>query len=308
MAFLRITLVSIGQALGAPRVVLFAWLVIAVAAATVVWPALAATETALLHHPGAGSLQDQALDSDLRRLQPEATLQLEGAWLLGLFLFLWLGGGILSHVGRGERVSFTHFLSSCGGLFLRNLRVLILGCVPAALLFWGVDAFRGWAGETWLVDQDPGAVLVPLWIWDLRWDHLLFAGDLFRGLLFLGVAFAAKVAMAEFVVHGRRSALVAWLTAAGHLLRRPLRCALVLLALSALWMAGAFLVGMGTTWAAEVRGDLWLGLLFGQLGALWNVVAVVALFLAARHFVEPDVDGLPALPRPDDLAVPEPNA
>jgi hypothetical protein len=182
------------------------------------------------------------------------------------------------------RGSFTVFLADCGRLFLRNLRVMGLGIVFASALGWGIDVLRSQFRE-WMYDLDPGAVAIPLLVFDVRWVHIVDLGSYAAGLVFLMLVFASKIAMAHLAVHDKRSALIAWGVGLGKLLRSPLRSTLALVLLAASWIGASHALGILTVQFLEVEQNLWLGLLFGQLTMIWGAAILIATLITARRFV-----------------------
>ncbi len=211
-----------------------------------------------------------------------------GGAVFTLLAGVFLSGGILACVGRQhiEPVKFTcaRFFGMCARLFPRNLRVLSIAVVPAAALFWGADALDGWLREGVLYSKDPGAIVVP--VIDIRWAQLLEILAYFWGFVFLVLLFVSKVAMAHLALHDKHSALAAWLVATGKVLRHPLQTCLTVVLFVMIWVAGAHLLGTATVQFLEVGQDLWLGLLFGQLGIALGLVVWLGFVLGARGFLE----------------------
>lgn len=288
MKALRILLSSVRTALNYPRVFLTAWAVVTVVAAWLVYAVLFELDEALGSHPGASYHLDQALDADLARLAGATEVPLAGGAVLVMLFFAFLAGGILTGVGTGRRFTYTGFLADCARLFLRNLRVLVLGVAVSALLFWGVGHLDRLIRADWVYDWDTGPI--SLFGWKTRWLSLemgLEALSWLWGLLFLGVVFVSKMAMARLAAHDRRSALMAWLRSAGTVLRHPLRFTCVIALWALLWVTVLYGVGWLTRFFLEEQRDLASGLLFGELGVLWTQVLLVAAFVAARQLAVP---------------------
>jgi len=285
MRSLGIVLQSIGTAFRYPRVWFMAWLLVTVPALLATYPIYESMSAQLDHHPGASFLLDQSLDADLLQIHPELNSSLFGSGLFVMLAWAFLAGGVLSTVGRAKRFSFTAFLSEGARLFLRNLRVLCIGLVPAALVFWGTDALRNSLVEGPLRDVDPGSTVLPLWFFDIRWVHVLEALRYFEGFLFMLVLFLSKVAMARLAVGDRRAALVAWAVAIGKFCMHPLRASLLVFWLCLAMLALPSIIGIPTIRALEVGENLWLGLLLGQVGVLASLLALLAYFLTARSFL-----------------------
>jgi len=284
MVSLRTLLFALGTALNYPRVVLTMWLMVTLPALLAVFPAVQSIDRALAHHPGARLTLDQSLDSDFARLHPEAAVGLAGGMVFVLLASAFLAGGILTRVGTGKRFSYGVFLAEGGRLFLRNLRVLAIAVIVCAAVFWGIDNLDRWVREVWLYDADPGATLLG---WHTPWFSLELGLEATRwlyGFLFVLILLLTKMAMARLAALDRRSALLAWLAAAGTVLRHPLRTLWMLVLWLALWMGVAYLIGEVTVYALEIRQQPWLGLLSGQVGILWTQLALIALLLAARSF------------------------
>ncbi len=271
---------SVATALAHPTAWLSGWLIVSVPALAETWAQARAADAALAHHPAAGGLLDQALDADLSRLEPAIAA---GSPLSAVFVFLGyavLAGGVLVCVGRDGGYRYTELLAEGGRLLMRNLRVLLVGIFAAWLLCWCIDAADGWAREEWLYDADPSAA----WL-HARWGSLDVAVEAWHyavGGLFLALLFTAKVAMARLSVLDRSSALLAWLRALGAVLRHPLRTAIVIVGLAALWLGASHGTGKLTQWLLEGEHRLALGLAAGQLGILANQVLIVATLVAAR--------------------------
>lgn len=307
MRTLGTVLQSIVTAFRYPRVWILAWLLVTVPALLVLFPIYEVMSSELSQHPGVGFLLDQSLDSDLVRNHPELRISLIGAGLFVLLAWVFLAGGVLSTVGRVDRFSFTIFLSDGARLFLRNLRVLCIGLIPVALLFWGTDALREWLAEGPLRDTDPGSTFLPLWLFDIRWVHVLESLLYFSGFVFMLVLFLSKVAMAHLAVGDRRSALLAWLVAIGRFLRHPLRASLLVFWLSMAFLLLPSLIGLTTAWALEVGQNLWLGLLLGQCGVISSQLVLLAFLLSARRFLlgaedMAGADSEPAVEMPSTMA------
>lgn len=285
MTSLRIGVMALLTALRYPRVWLTLWAWVAAAALVVVVPVYRASESALAHHPGASARIDQALDVDLWRNNPDLVPHVTGAAVFVLLGMVFFAGGILSCLGVGQRFRFTGFLSECARLFPRNLRVLLIGFVPAVLLFWGVGFADTWLREDLLRNWNPGGPNYdsPL----ARYLSLEVALDLlnwFWGLLFLLVVFASKVAMAHLAVENRSCALWAWVTAAKRVGTNPVLASLVILVVG-LAYAPLFFLGHVITRFLETEPNLWAGLGCGQGAIMWLQVVTVAFFLAARRFL-----------------------
>ncbi len=286
MIAFRTLIQSIGAALAHPRVLFLAWSIVTVPAILVALPMWEAYDQALSHHPGTSFLLDQALDTDFDRLESPGLPVLAGA-LFVFLAFVFLAGGILATVGTKDRFVFSTCLAEGGRGFVRNLRVMLGLVVVCLLVFWGRDALDSQLRSVWLYDVDPAAVAVPLWLFDLRWGYLLELLDWFWGFVFIGLVFTSKVAMAQLIVHQRRSAFLAWTTAIARVLRRPLCSTILVGGFVTLWALGGHAFGWLTARFLEVERNLWLGLLFGQLGILWGLVIALGMFLAARRFLGP---------------------
>ncbi len=285
MHSLAIVLSSLGRALRYPRVWLFAWLLVTIPALITVYSIYLALDAEMAQSPGASFLLDQSLDEDFFRQNPGLGSTLLGGSLFMIIAWAFLSGAVLKTMRRDLIFSFTAFLAAGGKLFFRNLRVLIIGLLPAALIFWGTDAFRSWLVEGPLRDADPGATALPLWLFDIRWAHVLEGILYVEGLLFILLLFMSKVAMAQLATADKRSALLAWGLALGKTLRHPLRAGLMVLALSFAFLALPSLLGEGTAWALEVQQNLPLGLLFGQLAVITAQIVLLASLLSARQFL-----------------------
>ncbi len=283
----RISLMALLTALRYPRVWLALWVWVTAAALVLVVPIYGAVDAALAHHPGASRLVDQALDDDLWRQNPALTPHLTGAAVFVLLGMVFFAGGILSCMGVGRRFRFTGFLSECARLFPRNLRVLLIGLVPATLLFWGVGFADTWLREDLLRNWDPGGPDVdsPL----SRYVSLEFGLELlnwFWGLLFLLLVLASKVAMAHLVVENRSLAVWAWGKAAMRVLTSPFMASFIIVLLILAYLPLYFLGGVITSFLeAGPETNLWAGLACGQGGIMWLQVVTVAFFLAARKFL-----------------------
>ena len=288
MEFARNVLASLWTAVRAVRVWLLAWTVVTVAAVLVVWPAWRVLDQELSHHPGAGYHLDQALDVDLWRTRPELALSIGGALLFVLLAGIYLAGGVLATVGRGDRrFRFAQFLGEGGYLFLRNVRVIAIGLVLALALGWGFAQLDAWLLEGVLYASEPGAIAVRLGVADLRWIHVLEAISWTKGFCVVGLLFASKVAMARLADGPRRSAFLAWGTAFGRLLRRPLRALGIVVCWTAIWAGGSQLIGELTAHLLEVRQELLLGALAGQAGIVLGQWVLIGVLLSARRFLVP---------------------
>jgi hypothetical protein len=284
MTSLRTLLFALGTALNYPRVLLTMWVIVTLPALLAVFSAAQAIDRALAHHPGARLTLDQSLDSDFARLHPEAAIDLGGGVVFVLLASAFLAGGILSLVGTGRRFTYGRFLAESGRLFLRNLRVLAIAVIVSAALFWGIGVLDHYVREVWLYEADAGATLGDL---HSPWASLQLGLEAMRwiyGFVFVLLLLLTKMAMARLAVLDRRSALLAWLAAAGTMLRHPLRALALPILWLAVWMGVAYLIGEVTVYALEVRHEPWLALLSGQAGILWTQLALIALLLAARTF------------------------
>lgn len=293
MEFARNVLASLWAAVRAVRVWLLAWTIVTAAAVLVVWPAWRVLDEGLSQHPGAGYHLDQALDVDLWRTRPELALSIGGALLFALLAGIYLAGGVLTTVGREDRrFRFAQLLGEGGYLFLRNLRVIAIGLVLAVGIGWGFAQLDAWLLEDVLYATEPGAIAVRLGIADLRWIHVLEAIAWTKGLCVVGLLFASKVAMARLADGPRRSALIAWGTAIGRLLRRPFRAVGIVVLWTAIWAGGSQLIGELTAYLLEVRQELLLGALAGQVGIVLGQWVLIGLLLSARRFLGPPVPAL----------------
>ncbi|MHC5064515.1 MAG: hypothetical protein ACYTG5_11150 [Planctomycetota bacterium] len=319
MRSLAIVLSSLGNALRYPRVWLTAWLLVTIPALLIVYPVYLELEAEMAQNPGAGFLLDQSLDEDFLRQHPGLGSTLLGGSLFMIIAWAFLSGAVLKTMRSDLIFGFTAFLVAGGKLFFRNLRVLVIGLVPAAALFWGTGAFQSWLMEGPLVDADPGATALPLWLFDIRWAHVQEGILYLEGLLFILLLFMSKVAMAHLAVDDKRSALLAWGLALGKILRHPLRASLLVLLLTLVFLAVPSLMGIGTAWALEVEQNLWLGLLFGQLAVIASQIVLLASLLSARQFLsgaeeieesetQPEVDLARRVSSPKERSTPRASA
>ncbi len=291
---LRILLGALGTSLRHPRVWLTLWLVVTATALIAVYPAGLAIDAALARQPAASFHLDQALDADFERLQADAAAPAWGGALFVALIAAWLGGGVLASVGRG-RLRYGEWLAGGARLLPRNLRALLLGALAAVLLTWGCERLAHLVREVWLYECDPGESLFGSRL--LSIEMALEALDYSFGLLFLGLAFAAKITMARLALLDRRSALLAWLWTCGFLLRHPLRSGGVAAAFAVLWLGLSHAFGEVTVRLLEVQRSVWLGLLCGQVGIATAQVLVVAALVAARELVAAH---LPSPPRQEN--------
>jgi hypothetical protein len=285
MTSLRIGLVALFTALRYPGVWLALWAWVTAAALVVVLPVYRAMDAALAHHPGAASRIDQALDTDLWRETPDLTPHLTGVCVFVLLGMVFFAGGILSCLGVGKRFKFTAFVGECARLFPRNLRVLLIGFVPAVLLFWVVGFADTWLRESLLRNVNPGGpdYTSPVG----RVLSLEVALDLlnwFWGLAFLLLVFISKVAMAHLAVANRSSALWAWARALRRVLSHPVLASLVIFVVGLAYVP-LFFLGHVVTHFLEIQPNLWAGLACGQGAVMWLQVVTVAFFVAARRFL-----------------------
>lgn len=297
MHSIRNVLASLLDSLRHPGVLLLAWAVVTIPAALVVLPALLLVHEKLARHPGARSTLDPALDPDLLRLGLD--LPMTGAGLFVFVAFMFLAGGILRSVGLRRRTGFSEFLADCGRCFLRNMRVLGVGTLVSLVVFWGADVLERLVREQWWYGSDTGPIAVLGW--QTRWltrEMLVEGLEWGFGLLFLGLLFVTKAAMARLCVDDRHSALAAFGRAMARCLRHPLRTALTVGLFAALWIAGSYLIGLGTAHFLEVQQELWVGLAFGQAFVLWSLLLVIAFFVAARRSMELDEPVVGELLRP----------
>jgi hypothetical protein len=317
---LGIGLAALLTALRYPRVWLALWAWVTVAALALVVPIYNAIDAALAHHPGASRLVDQALDDDFWR--QNAPPHITGALVFVLLGMVFFAGGILGCLGVGQRFRFTGFLSECARLFPRNLRVLLIGFVPAVLLFWGVGFVDTWLREDLLRNWDPGGPDLDSTV--ARYVSLEFGLELlnwFWGLLFLLLVLTSKVAMAHLAVENRSLALWAWVKAAKRVLTSPFLASCIILFLSLAYVPLYFLGGVITHFLeAGPETNLLAGLACGQGAIMWLQVVTVAFFLAARKFLmvtaPPSLQKTPAatpaepvvvIPRqPEPVPAPEP--
>lgn len=265
------------------RVWLLGYLLVTLTALFLVLPLLQALQAALDHHPGASLSLGESLDLDFARRRPDLALQGGGALLLVLLGWTCLGGGLLATAAERPRPSFVEFLAACGRTFWPSLRVLAVGLLLALLLAFGVASLDAWLRLDVLADADPGAGIAPF---GLQWRifTLAFGLELLRwcyGLCFLLLLFAAKVARAHLAAGRRRSAWLAFVAAAGNLLRHPLRSLLLLLQLLAAWIAAGWLLGMAVD-QAEAGGRLWWMLAASQLHVILLQILLATAFLMAR--------------------------
>lgn len=279
---------SLLSALRHVRVWLLVWGVVTIVAAFAVWPLVDATASTVARHPGASRLVDQALDADLARAYPHVAIDLLPGVVLMLLFGAFVSGGVLSRVAIAARpFEFTSFCTEGVRLLPRNLRVLALGVLVAALVAWGRDACDDWLRRGVLYDTEPGAVVIPLWLVDVRWAHLLELLDYAWGFLFLAVVFTSKVAMAHLASADRRSAFVAWGVAIGKVLRRPFRACGCLLLLVVLWLGLSTLAGRVVSELLEVRGLVVAGAIASQATVAFWAIVFVAHVLIARRFHTP---------------------
>lgn len=293
---LRMLGAALGTAATQPKTWLSAYLLVTVPAVCLVLPNAQASVDLLAHHPGATERLDGALHADLdRALDLDHAVGGGAAALFVAVAFAWLAGGILACVGRQHGYRWADLFAEGGRHLPRNLRALLVGGLAALLVFWGFDVFDGALRGNWLYGADPSAALL-----DGRWlslDMALEALDYLAGVLFLAIAYVTKLAMARLVLLERRGALGAWLRAALHALRHPLRTALVVIGLGALWLGASAAFGSLTAMALEdrsVAGEpmaLGIGLLSGQLGILVTQVLVVATLLMARTSIASSLPG-----------------
>ena len=287
MTGIRIALGALAAAFLQPRILLLAWAWVTALALWLVWPAWQVIDAELASHPGSAFLLDPVLDADFARRHPGTVLALGGASVLMLVFWAFLGGGVLATVGLGRRLRFTELLSEGGAFLLRSLRVLGLGLLLAVLLGWGLGTLdRLVTGHAWR-DADPGVITVFGWE-PAHWFTRSLVVEALRwlwGFAFLVLVFAGKVALARLVVDGRRSAFLAWAFALGTLLRRPLRAALVVGTLVAVWVAGSFVLGFATARLLEPERNLVAGLALTQAQVVLGQAVLIAFLLAARSFL-----------------------
>lgn len=288
MNSIRLAVSCVVTALSYPRVWLTALAVVFIAGLLHVFPVFSEIDRALAHYPGAGLSLQPGVDDDLAREVPLRISMIPG----GIFMILvwtFLAGGILATVGTREKFRFTDFLSEGGRLFMRNLRVVVIGLPVALLLFWGVGVLDSWIREDLLYDSDPGSM--SLFGWQPRiasWEFLLEVLNNVWAVLFMLLVLTSHVAMARLAVDNRRSALAAWGMAGFLTLRHPIRSLVVVLTICAIFIGGVFGIGELTVLFLEARPEaenLWLALLTGQAGIAYTQVILVAFLLAGRKLL-----------------------
>ena len=282
----RLVIGSITTALAHPRVWLTMWALVTLAALLQVLPVVAHLDGALGSHPAAGHTLDQSLDVDFARHYPTARIDLTASGIAMFLAFALLAGGVLAAVGTREKFTYAGFLGHGGRLFLRNLRVLLIGVLVSAVVFWGVERLDHWIRQDLVYDLDTG----PVSFLQSPWTSLEFWLDALSwlwGFVFLCLLFVSKMAMARLAAHDQRSALLAWLRSLGSAVRHPLRISITVGLWLVLLMAGSHGFGELTVYLLEVRGELWLGLLAGQAGVLWTQILFLSFLLAARATAVP---------------------
>lgn len=285
MKSVRLTLSAVLAALSYPRVWLTALALVLVAGIVAALPVYRELDAVLAHYPGAGMAPDPILDSDLGR-EVFSRASLIGGTLLLLFAWILLGGGVLSTVGMREKFSFTDFLADGGRLFMRNLRVVLLGVPVLLVLFWGVDALQSRVTGQLLHDQDPGSISVfGLQTRVFSWEMLLWVMLLVLGFVFLLVVFCSKLAMARLALDNRYSAVAAWGSAIGVMIRHPVQSVLVVGLLCLVTLVGTFALGELTAYLWEGSANLPLGSVSALLTIAFSQVMLVAWFLAARKML-----------------------
>lgn len=301
MNSIRLAVSSVVIALSYPRIWLTALAVVFIAGLLHVFPVFREMDRALAHYPGAGLSLQPGVDDDLAREVPLRISMIPG----GIFMILvwtFLAGGILATVGTREKFRFTDFLSEGGRLFLRNLRVVVIGLPVALLLFWGVGVLDSWIREDLLYDSDPGNL--SLFGWQPRiatWEFLLEILSNVWAVLFMVLVFTSHVAMARLAMDNRRSALAAWVTAGFLTLRHPIRFLVVVLTICVIFIGGVFGLGELTVLFLEAQPgaeNLWLGLLTGQAGIAFTQVMLVAFLLAGRKLLALGQDSSEQLAEP----------
>lgn len=297
---LRTLLFSLGVAVGLPRILLTAWVLVTVPALVAVYPVYLEMDEALSPHPAAGLTLDLALDADFGRLHGPA-VPLTGGSVFVLLSFVFLAGGVLVAAGSGRKLRYSEFLAESARLFMRNLRVVLVGVLICMVLFWAVGWLDRLIRDEWVYGWDPGAV--SLFGWRTRFLSLEFALEAlswFWGFLFLCVVFVSKMAMARLAALDRRCATRAWFDALRTAIRSPIRTGVFVALWALVWMGVTYLFGEVTVYLLEVRGHLGWGLLAGQVCILWTLVVVLAAFVAAQRLalLEEPVTERPELGEP----------
>ncbi len=285
MNSIRLAVSSVLTALSYPRVWISALALVLVASLLHVFPVYRAMDGVLAHYPVDALTVDPMLEPDLAR-EVSARVSLTAGHLFMLIAWIFLGGGILAAVGTRESFEFSNFLSEAARLFMRNLRVVVLGVPVLLILFWGLGALDTWIREDLLYDSDPGSM--SLFGWQPRvatWEFLLWGLQIFWGLAFLMVVFTSKLAMARLAMDNRRSALAAWSAACFLVLRHPIQSVMTVVLLCLILIGVTFGLGELTVEFLENQGNLWLGLLSSQAGMAFAQVVLMAFFLAARKLV-----------------------
>lgn len=289
MTPIRDVFASFWSACRSPRICVLLWVIVTAIALPLALQARAVADQDAARWPAPFVLP---ADGDVfAALRLDLAIPLLLALLVGIFS----AGAVINAVGLpGPRRPLRELLTAGTAGFLANARVVLVFAVLALLVGWGLDVLDDLVRGRWLRDRDPGGVAVGLKLFDLRWWHLLAFWDFARGAVFLALLFVSKIAMVRLARAGRSSALVAATSAIGCALRHPLRIALVVALWVVVWIGGSFAFGELTVRLLEVRGNLLLGAVAGQLGVLFAIVGWVGFILSARRVGEPKASAVTA--------------
>jgi hypothetical protein len=227
-------------------------------------------------HPDAGLHWNQALDGDFERLHPQSRPGLLGFALAMKLALTFLAGGLFFAFDRDRRFSYGAFLAAAGRSFPRNFRVLLVLLVAMTAWVWVCDVTRDWLGQHLATSGDPQAG------WQLISLHQLGYS---LGVLLLGLW--SVVAMATLWCRDDHSAVLAWLRAGWTLLGSPVRVVCGFGGLFLMLMLGQLLFGFLVAWRLERSGDVWGGLVAGQLAVYYNCTCLLAVYALARGLVGP---------------------
>ncbi len=273
----RLAPAAILRVLMAPRITLLVVSVCLAAAVFVAGPAYHELARWTDFVPGAGGRFGQVLFDDVERLHSGTEPHVGASGLLILILAVFFAGGVLAIVGvpstPGERrAGVGGFLAASGATFFRSLRCWLVFAVLLMLWTWiSIGLAKPWLSDKLVTAGNETS----MYRFDVGVNIVWLIG-------FAKLWVARRLALANLVLHDRRSAFLGWSRTVGLALRHPFGTSTAFLVLFLVW--GLVLVGCGLAVDTLLAGgSSVLAGIVGSVACGFSWVVLMAAYVLARN-------------------------